>query len=271
MIDTTKGAVEGGQNAINYGAGFSNDILGQSADKQLAQYSPYAAVGPSSLTSIQQLAGAGGPLDQTFSFNPTDLEKDPGYAFTLKQGQDAINRAAAARGDLFSGSTLKSLAGFTTGTANQYFNDAYNRANSTFQTNRSTALSRIGTLQGLAGMGLQAAGAGANAIGSTSAQTAQTLFGAGTQTANIGLQGADITGRALTGQGNAAAAGTIGQANAVSGAISGLGQSAGDAAITQFLLKRGVLGSSSGGGSLPGVIDYSMPQGASPGLPAGSY
>lgn len=183
------GATQTGQAGVNTGVAGANQTLTDSQKAQLAQLSPYATSGSTALSSLQQLSGPGGPLTNQFSFNPSDLQNDPGYQFTLQQGQDALQRSAAAKGQLFSGGTLKSLAGYTTGTANQYFGDAFNRAQSTFNTNQQQALSRIGTLQGLAGLGYNAATAGAGAIGSTSAAQANNTLGGSQFNANLRYQG----------------------------------------------------------------------------------
>ena len=238
-INTTSSAVTGGQAGVASATGNANDILSRAAQTELGMYAPYVQAGQSSLSGIEQAVNSG-PLTQQFSFNPSDLQNDPGYQFTLQQGQQAIQRAAAAQGNLFSSGTLKSLAGYTTGSANQYFNDAYNRALGTFQANQSQAMNRIGTLQGLAGLGYGATSQGAGAVGSTSAQQAGNTYGAGTFNAGLGLQGAQNISSLLAGQGNAAAAGTIGSANAWSGALGGATN-----AINSFLTQRNAV---NGGG-----------------------
>lgn len=247
VIENTNSAVNTGRNDLAYGTGFANDILSQSADKQVGMYQPYVGAGQDSVRSIQQLAGEGGPLDQKFSFNPSDLQNDPGYAFALKQGQDAINRAAAAKGGLFSGATIKSLSGFGVGLADQTWNNAFARAKGTFETNRSTALSRIGTLQGLAGMGLSATAGSAGAVENTSGQIARNLFAEGAGKADLGMRGSETIGRALTSQGNSQAAGTVGGTNSLLSGITGAASSISNAGIMKFLMDRGVFGTGGGG------------------------
>lgn len=273
VIDLTKEAVDQGQQSItgakqdiSTGTVGANDVLGRSAADQVSLYSPYVGAGTESLNSLRQLAGSGGPLDQTFSFNPTDLDKDPGYAFALKQGKDAIERASATKGGLFSGATLKGLVGYSENFGEQYFNDAYQRALSTFTTNRSSALSRIGTLQGIAGMGLQGTSGSASAIGDTSRAEAANIFNEGTAKANLGvtsadlgLRGASMIGQAVTAQGNARAAGTVGGTNAVLGAIQGVTNAGSDAAITKLLLNRGVLGKPSSQSAYGPTYNYPQP------------
>ena len=256
-INATQGAVTSGQTGVSSAtaggqAGVTaanqnaNDILSSSSQQQQQLYQPYVQAGQSSVNSLQQLAGANGPLAQQFSFNPSDLSADPGYQFTLQQGQQAIQRAAAAQGGLFSSGTLKSLAGYSTGTANQYFNDAYNRAQSTFNTNRQGTMDQISTLQGLSGQGLTATGGSANAIGSNASQQSQNTIGTSTTAANLGLQGAttnsntgiqgaNIISNLLTGKGQSAAAGTVAGANSTIGAVNGVGN-----AIGQLLTQRSI-------------------------------
>lgn len=64
------------------------------------------------------------PEDAT---TPWDFFNDKGYQFALKEGADAVNNSQAAKGSLLSGNTLKELSDRATGTASQYYGDAYNR------------------------------------------------------------------------------------------------------------------------------------------------
>ncbi len=234
-IDYTKGQVGEAKSGIaEAGAGVAGaaatgqaSVAGGVADAN-SRLQPYSDAGTSSVGLLQTLAGKGGPLDKTFSFDPSNLAQDPGYKFTLDQGQQAIQRAAAAQGGLFSGGTLKSLAGYTTGSANQYFNDAFTRAQSTFNTNQQAALNRVGTLQNMAGLG----------YGASTTQSGNTLggseFGAnlGMTGSQLGLQGAEASGQLgvqgagaianmMGKQGDALAAGTVGSANSWLGALQG--------------------------------------------------
>lgn len=146
---------------------------------------------------LQSGQAALGQLNQqlpnlTRGFTMADFQADPGYNFTLQQGQQAIERSAAARGGLNSGATMKSLAGYTTGLANQTYDDAFNR----FNTTQSNAYNR---LAGMAGVGQTAA---------------QNIGAAGTSTANS-------VGANQTSAGNAAAAGQIAAGNNINSAIGG--------------------------------------------------
>lgn len=230
-------AMLGVSNATSIGQGYANDskdranqVLGEGRDQQLRLYNPYVQAGTDSLSSLKELSGTNGELSKQFSFNPSDLGADPGYAFALKQGQDAIQRSAAARGGLFNTGTLKSLAGYTTGTANTYFNDAFSRAKQTFDTNRSGALSRVGALQNLAGFGMQGTAGSSAAIGNAATQIGRNDTDTGQFNADLGLRGAQTTGEyglrtsdkiadLITQRGYSQGASTVGQANAWSKAL----------------------------------------------------
>lgn len=227
-IGVTQGAVQSGQQGVTAATGQGQANVAAGVSGATNALSPYASLGPDAIASLKQLAG--GQLSQQFSFNPSDLQSDPGYAFTLQQGQDAIQRSAAAQGKLFSGGTLKSLAGYTTGTANQYFNDAFNRAQSTFNTNRQGALAQVGIAQGLLGTGASAAGQSAQDVLSGSEYGAGLGEQGAVTNAQIGLGGAGQVGGYLTNQGNAQAAGTVGSTNSWLGALNG-----GNTAILNYL------------------------------------
>lgn len=114
---------------------------------------------------------------------PTDyqgFQQTPGYQFQLDQGLGAIEGSAATSGLLNSGATLRSLQGFGQGLANQEYGTYLNRLTGGAQSGQAAAANQ--------------AAAGANYAAGGSSALAQ--------------------------QGNAAAAGTIGTANALQ---SGLG------------------------------------------------
>lgn len=113
-------------------------------------------------------------------FNITDFQKDPGYDFRMQQGQQAIERSAAARGGLQNGGTLKALSEYGQNYASNEYGNAYNR----FNNDRDR---KFGRLAQMAGMGLNAANmtgqagqnyanqAGQNSIGASSVQGASEI------------------------------------------------------------------------------------------------
>lgn len=79
-------------------------------------------------------------------FGMQDFQADPGYQFRQQQGQQALERSAAARGGLLSGAAMKDAMRFNQGLASDEYTNAFNR----FQTNRSN---KLNPLQSLAGVG----------------------------------------------------------------------------------------------------------------------
>lgn len=59
--------------------------------------------------------------------NPSSIESDPSYQFRLEQGNQAINRSAAAKGMLGSGNVLAELAKYGQGMASQEYGNQFNR------------------------------------------------------------------------------------------------------------------------------------------------
>lgn len=206
-------------------------------------YNAFTDAAPGAVSSLEDISSANGPLSQQFSFNPSDLQNDPGYKFTLDQGQQALQRSAAATGGLYGTNTLKSLAGYTTGTANQYFNDAFNRANTTFNTNRQGVLSRANTLQSLAQLGLS----GTQAKTGIQQQDLGLINQNTTNAANLGVGGANSVGQFEVGAGNAKSAGTVGQTNSWLDALK-----QGSNGIQQFIATRNNGTSGTGTGTGPG-------------------
>jgi hypothetical protein len=74
------------------------------------------------------------------------FQQDPGYAFRLKEGQQALDRSAAARGGLISGGALKAAQRYGQEMGSQEYMNAFNR----YQTERAA---RLQPLQSLTGFG----------------------------------------------------------------------------------------------------------------------
>ena len=117
--------------------------------------------------------------------NYSAFDNSPGYKFSLQQGQSAINRQAAASGGLYSSNTLAALGNYTQGAASTQYNSYVNQ------------------LLSMAGLG----NAAASGVGTAATATGQGMA----NNANLA--------------GSAAAAGTLGQANAFTNALgsNGLG------------------------------------------------
>lgn len=123
-------------------------------------------------------------------FGVNDFETDPGYQFRQEQGEQAMTRAAAARGGLGSGKFLKDAMRFNQGLASQEYGAAFDRYN----VNNANQFNRLASVAGIGQIAANQTGAAAG---------------------NFGNQ----IGSNIIGAGNAMAAGRVGSANALSGAI----------------------------------------------------
>jgi hypothetical protein len=119
-------------------------------------YAPQANLGAGAFNTLGRTLGTGGgPADYSNFLNM------PGYQFAVQQGTQAINRQAAAAGNLYTPNTAAAIGQYVTGTAMQDYNTYVNQ------------------LMGAAGFGAQA-----NAqLGNLNLQTGQNI---GQLQANIG-------------------------------------------------------------------------------------
>lgn len=149
----------------------------------VARQKPFYDVGVNALPELVQAS-------KYTPFGMTQFQADPGYAFRLSEGQKALERTAAARGGLLSGSALKAATRYGQEMGSQEYTNAFNR----YQAERQA---RLGPLQSLTGMGQT---------------TAQQIGNAGqTMATNVGN---DITNSAA-----ARASGYVGGANALTGGL----------------------------------------------------
>ena len=177
--------------------------VGQQALFKLSDYLGLPATPGAPATTPSDTTGS---LTKPFSFN---ISKDPGYQFRMDQGTTAVENSAAARGSQLSGATLKELLKYGQDYASGEFNAA-------FQRDQATKNQVYSMLTGAAGIGI----------------------GATNTSVNAGTQNAATLGSNITGAANANAAGQIGVANAMSGAIGSVPQA--------FLLKN-ILGNNNPG------------------------
>jgi hypothetical protein len=166
-------------------------------NRQVELQEPFRQAGITSQNRLMTLLGLSNPDAEGYGryardFGMSDFQADPGYEFRMQEGLRALERSAAARGNLNSGSTLRGVTRFGQDLASQEYQNAFNR----YQVNRSNQLNPLQSLMG---------------AGQTSANT---LTGA------AGQLGQGLAQSAVA-QGNARASGYINQANALSGALSG--------------------------------------------------
>ncbi len=179
------------------GALASGDIKGALDPAQLfikskpVQNAPVDASGGG---AVPGMGYGGDPNDPAYgSFTkPFDVEEfykyqDPGYAFRLQQGQQAVQNKNSAGDGALSGAAYKDLIDYNQGMASTEYGNAFNR----YQTQQNNIFSRLSDIAHLG----QAGAAGVGAQGTQLAGNAgQFLSNAGTA-AGAGIVGA---GNALT-------------------------------------------------------------------------
>lgn len=145
-------------------------------------------------------------------FSAADMQADPvhqaGLKFGLDQGTGAINQRAIAGGGYDSGATLKALTKYANDYGSTKANESYNRYN----TDQNSVYNK---LAGVSGAGQQAT----NQVGTTGTAISGNISNLDTQA------------------GNARSAGIMGGANAWSGALTGVGQTANTYAARNWLEK----------------------------------
>jgi hypothetical protein len=164
-------------------------------NRQIELQQPFRNVG---LRALNKLEGA---TDYT-PFGMSQFQQDPGYSFRMSEGMKGLERSAAARGGLLSGSTLKGIQRFGQDLGSQEYQNAFNR----YQTERSA---RLNPLQSLAGVG-QTSAQQVGAAGQNMASGISNALGAYGQGAS----------EAFGAAGQARASGYVGGANALTGALS---------------------------------------------------
>lgn len=192
------GAIVGGL-ISSRAAGNAADVQAAAADRaseaqermferQVALSEPWRQAGETALNKLVPLATEYTP------FGMSQFQADPGYAFRMSEGMKGLERSAAARGGLLSGSMLKGIQRFGQNLASDEYTNAFNR----YQAERQA---RLQPLQSLAG------------VGQTTAQ----------QLGQAGMQTAQNIGQTQMGGAAARASGYVGGANALTGALSGAG------------------------------------------------
>ena len=186
----------------------------QDAKREENMY-PWLSAGQGAVNQLAKGMAPGGQFSTTpqfkFDQSSVDVTKDPGYAFRLAQGQNALTAGSAAAGGYGSGNLGVALTNYGQDLGSQEYGAAYNRAyTSALDQYNAAVLSQntlFNRLSGIAGTGQTAANTLASAGQNSSANTANILSNAAARQGQY----------------------TVGAANAISNAASNMGNSA-----TQF-------------------------------------
>lgn len=131
--------------------------------------------------ALQELAG----FRNTEMPTAAEVMAEPGYQFGLKQGSDAIQGTAAARGGLYSGKALRDLTRFGTDYATTKFGDAFNRREAAIGNRWGRLSSLAGISQAATNQAQQAGQNYANQVGQIGLGNANAQGAAGIANANI--------------------------------------------------------------------------------------
>lgn len=174
----------------------ASDLQYQMFQEQMALQEPFREAGLAGQNRLLDLlglsgnTGAAGYGSAMVPFSQTDFQADPGYAFRLAQGTQALENSAAARGLLKSGRTMAGIQDYAQGLASQEYQNAFNR----YYAERNALINPLEALRG-------------------SAQTASTTMGGAASQYGVNA------GNLMTSAANAAAAGRVGSANAFANAL----------------------------------------------------
>jgi hypothetical protein len=211
-------------------------------ERQIGLQEPFRQGGLTAQDEIMKLLGIGGDASAegygslAKPFGMEQFEQDPGYAFRQAEGMKALERSAAARGLLQSGPTLKGIQRFGQESASQEYGNAFNR----YQIERNA---RLNPLQSLMGSGQSATNVMTGNVGQSSQNEQANLMNAG----------------------QARASGYVGQANALGGALSSIGQAAASYPLMQAQMNYLNQGAPSGFGGTANNMTR-IPRGAYSGI-----
>lgn len=190
--------------------------------RQVELQEPWRAAGVNALARIQ---GGAAPLPEAFT-GQVNMMADPGYQFRLSEGLKALDRQAAARGGLISGSALKAAQRYGQEYASGEYGAAYNRALTEYNAQVGRATEEYNRLAGQAGIGQTASSQLAGAAGQLGGNISNVLGAAGAAGAQGILGAGAAAGQGYLGAGQARASGYVGQANALTGALGNIGNMA---------------------------------------------
>lgn len=190
---------------------------------QQANQKPWLTAGGTAIGDLSQLLGPGGSLSQQWTGQfqaPTlaEAEQYPGYQFQLQQGEQAVQNAASAQGELLDPNAARAEAGYAENLAQTDYGNVYNQAlqqyqmsYNQFQQNQANQFNRLASVAG---------------IGQTSAgQLGQTGQAAANNVGNIMLGSGAQIGQDIQNSAAATASGYTGAANSLGGAVNNIGTS----------------------------------------------
>jgi hypothetical protein len=222
-------AIKNGQEGMNGAVTTANGYL-----------SPYMQLGEGTAATLGDMLKDGGRLNKDFGME--DFQADPGYQFRMDQANKALQRSAAARGNVLGGAAISATQKLSQDLASQEYqaaykrfseqgNDRYNRLTGATQIGLSAANQAGGNVMNGAQfngqLGLNGETVRAN-LGQTANQYAGNMgFNTALAQGNNTMNGAAFDASQTIGIGDVSAANMInqqGQKNKYIGGIVGLGE-----------------------------------------------
>jgi len=203
------------------------------------QEQPFMQAGYGATSSLQQLLGLTGGTSSTgglpngyltqtmspFSFNPSSITSSPGYQFSQTQGIQQTQNGLAPNVGALSGPALQAMTNYATGNAEQYYNNYYNQAATTYNTNLNSLTSQqnniFNRLSSIAGLGQSAASNVGNSGTQLGTGIAQSTAAAGASEAAGTVGVSNAVGSAASGASNGYALSSILNNNSASGTAAG--------------------------------------------------
>lgn len=147
--------------------------------------------------------------DKVGTETQAQLEATPGYQFSLSQGLQGTQAAAAARGLGVSGAAMKGASNFATGLANNTYQNVFNQQNQNYQNQANQ---------------FNLKNSGQQTIFNQLSQPVQTAATAASNLGSIGQGTGATQGGLIQGAGQQQGAGTTTSANNISSGLGSLGQ-----------------------------------------------
>lgn len=180
------------ENAANTTAAATREATAlqrQQYEEGVRRQQPFYEAGVNALPGYLQGIQPGGDLVRGFTAEDFQKYQDPGYGFRLKEGINALDRSAAARGSLRGGNQMRGITEFGQNLASQEYGNAYNRYIGEQATRRNA-------LAGLVGQGQTTAQTIASQGSAMAGNVGNAMIGQGYNQANASLYGANAQARA---------------------------------------------------------------------------
>ena len=172
----------------------ASDLQREMFEQTRADQAPYREAGYNALANLQRTAGN---VPGAFKFGDYEFKADPSYGFRLSEGRKALAAKSRARGGAVSGTSLKAMQDYAQESASNEFQNAYNRAFTSYGTDVARENQLYNRQAAMAGVG----------------QTSTNLIN------QAGQNYATNAGNLMTGGAAAEAAGRVGAANAITGGL----------------------------------------------------